>query len=403
MYCLQTVVTHLCSSECWTNTHHEVATAVELKQRELDAKEKQINVERDALALSLQQLQDQRKQLQKSSVIKEDPGKSSQGGWLASVEDSRFQGITITMPSFLIPWLYKADFDPSSGAVECSCMFAFSHNGLTKRCLSRISEKAAFSTERCSVCFEDAPKPYGLSCNSGHFVCDGCLETLVASNLQEGLGRNQRDEGHIWCPLHGHGCKSRPFNKQRLALHLSDELWGSFCQAQEEGFKEQGRQEERRLMEKRREFELQQEQSLRAQIDKNLNKVLPQKLKREHTISKESQVQQHVQHIKDSILTHRCPKCSQAFTDFNGCLALTCPRCGISYCALCFTDCGSDAHEHIRDACPWRRLADGYFMSVESWQRFHHQRREEKVGNYLAGVAQDVLPEVREAAQVLLR
>ena len=47
------------------------------------------------------------------------------------------------------------------------------------------------------------------------------------------------------------------------------------------------------------------------------------------------------------ILTDACPRCKQAFFDFNGCCALICSRCPCAFCAWCLKDCGADAHAHV--------------------------------------------------------
>ena len=59
-------------------------------------------------------------------------------------------------------------------------------------------------------------------------------------------------------------------------------------------------------------------------------------------------------HILEKIITLACPRCGQAFIDFNGCMALTCSRvgCGCGFCALCQEDCGGDAHPHVGGGCP---------------------------------------------------
>lgn len=49
--------------------------------------------------------------------------------------------------------------------------------------------------------------------------------------------------------------------------------------------------------------------------------------------------------IIDEILTLRCPRCKQAFLDFDGCFALTCGSCPCRFCGWCLEDCGDhDAH-----------------------------------------------------------
>lgn len=61
-----------------------------------------------------------------------------------------------------------------------------------------------------------------------------------------------------------------------------------------------------------------------------------------------------LRHIIDNVLTTRCPRCGQAFHDWDGCLALKCRRvgCTAAFCAVCLTDCGGDAHAHVQ-ACQW--------------------------------------------------
>lgn len=41
--------------------------------------------------------------------------------------------------------------------------------------------------------------------------------------------------------------------------------------------------------------------------------------------------------ITDKILTVACPRCSQAYDEFSGCMALQCSRvgCGCGFCAIC--------------------------------------------------------------------
>jgi hypothetical protein len=50
-------------------------------------------------------------------------------------------------------------------------------------------------------------------------------------------------------------------------------------------------------------------------------------------------------------LNLRCPRCETVFHDYDGCNALTCadPGCQAAFCAICLKDCGSDAHQHVRD------------------------------------------------------
>ena len=91
-------------------------------------------------------------------------------------------------------------------------------------------------------------------------------------------------------------------------------------------------------------------------------------------------------HIVDNILTLCCPRCGQAFIDFDGCCALSCPRCRCAFCAYCQSDCGKDAHAHAR-VCPEGR---GIFVSQAIWQEHTRARRARKVVEYLR--RPDVVP-----------
>ena len=52
--------------------------------------------------------------------------------------------------------------------------------------------------------------------------------------------------------------------------------------------------------------------------------------------------------IVERDLTLHCPRCGQAFFDFQGCCALHCmDSCGAAFCGLCLADCGENAHPHL--------------------------------------------------------
>lgn len=49
--------------------------------------------------------------------------------------------------------------------------------------------------------------------------------------------------------------------------------------------------------------------------------------------------------ISEEVLL-KCPRCKQAFHDYDGCNALAC-KCGAGFCAICLVDCEGDAHKHV--------------------------------------------------------
>ena len=86
-------------------------------------------------------------------------------------------------------------------------------------------------------------------------------------------------------------------------------------------------------------------------------------------------------HIIDKILTLHCPRCSLAFLDFAGCLALTCANCGCGFCGLCQRDCGDDAHQHAAN-CRWG--GGDVFMADEDIPRAQNRWRRHAIGECLA-------------------
>ena len=94
-------------------------------------------------------------------------------------------------------------------------------------------------------------------------------------------------------------------------------------------------------------------------------------------IAEEFEITASRKHIVDKILTLSCPRCGQAFFDFDGCCALTCSRqgCKCAFCAFCLEDCGDDAHTHVKQCggnflCRWRRLSGS--KEVTNEERFSH-------------------------------
>jgi hypothetical protein len=108
------------------------------------------------------------------------------------------------------------------------------------------------------------------------------------------------------------------------------------------------------------------------------------------------QVQEAKRHIIDRILTMRCPRCEQAFLDFDGCWALTCARqgCGCAFCANCLKDCGNDAHAHVA------RCNGDVFGSIHNFSQRQKQRQRKLVEEYLANPALiDVRVSIKQACE----
>ena len=102
-------------------------------------------------------------------------------------------------------------------------------------------------------------------------------------------------------------------------------------------------------------------------------------------------------------LNEQCPRCGAVFSDFNGCCALTCHRCGCGFCAWCLEDCGVDAHVHVAD-CP-RSLAPGrgVFSSLDILEDGRRARRHENIVSFLSALPRDVARAVASSTEPELR
>lgn len=90
-------------------------------------------------------------------------------------------------------------------------------------------------------------------------------------------------------------------------------------------------------------------------------------------------------HIIEEVLTLRCPRCKQAFLDFDGCFALSCSSCPCGFCGWCLSDCGSDAHEHVKScqSKPKDARKETYFGTKEQFEEAQRQRRRRDLKNFL--------------------
>jgi uncharacterized protein YjiS (DUF1127 family) len=84
------------------------------------------------------------------------------------------------------------------------------------------------------------------------------------------------------------------------------------------------------------------------------------------------------------VLTLKCPRCKNAFVDFDACFAVTCvyPTCTCGFCAWCLTDCGSDAHTHVA-ACAENVNNRSAWGTEDMFREHHRVRRARKCGEVI--------------------
>jgi hypothetical protein len=102
--------------------------------------------------------------------------------------------------------------------------------------------------------------------------------------------------------------------------------------------------------------------------------------------------------IVDEILTLRCPRCSQAFLDFEGCFALRCHSCQCGFCGWCLQDCGTDAHSHVA-TCRDKLGTDKYFGSEKLFEQAQRKRRLDALVLFLKTLGRNERAEVLRSIQ----
>ena len=163
-----------------------------------------------------------------------------------------------------------------------------------------------------------------------HFVCRECLDVHVSTETQSEMRRREQREGKIFCPSHPLECNACAYPDVALAQQLSSATFANYQSARLQ------------LLEKK----------MTAELESEMQKRLDAELRRLAQLDEEERkVMRACRDINENILTCRCPRCGQAFIDFEGCFALHCSRCPCGFCGWCFTDCGNDAHAHLRESC----------------------------------------------------
>lgn len=184
----------------------------------------------------------------------------------------------------------------------------------------------------CEICFDMLGTEAAACCQDGHFLCFTCMRDHIGHESGMLGQMPRRADGEVQCP--GRSRQSRCTNviKARDILAHGDDVFQMY---------------------------------IHGRVLANSKEIPPTTPKASPQLSGCNAVRAFVQHIRESILTPSCPRCNQVFVDFDGCVALTCHRCKAEFCGLCFADCGSDAHQHVRLIHPHIDL----FLSAEEWRR----------------------------------
>ena len=232
----------------------------------------------------------------------------------------------------------------------------------------------------CVVCGDEVSED-AERCERGHVTCDVCLCGLVVATLSADNVRASR--GLMRCPWRGalgrgtaEMCTAPPWTLEELRPRLDVDTAGAVAQAAVAAITVAHEETVRLRAE------------LAAGAGGEAAPVAPQL-----DGTRGERLDRWRQRFIESILTLKCPRCTTAFTDYDGCDSLTCSNtnCGAFFCALCLMpfDSGGKCHTHVAQA---RHHADGFVGlhgGAERFRRFHAIRRRGLIETRVTGVPED--------------
>eukprot|EP00927_Polykrikos_kofoidii_P025754 TRINITY_DN23079_c0_g1_i1.p1 TRINITY_DN23079_c0_g1~~TRINITY_DN23079_c0_g1_i1.p1 ORF type:complete len:1105 (+),score=171.44 TRINITY_DN23079_c0_g1_i1:479-3316(+) len=227
---------------------------------------------------------------------------------------------------------------------------------------------------QCIICLETRTLQDGLECAdvAAHFLCSDCLAGHVCTEAGKELRLVAACEGRIRCPEPS--CSGVTFDDVDLARKVPAHAFEKYLACRQKVLEAQ----------LAREMEAAMQTQLRAELQRLANL---DELRRAVLLA--------VSHIQEEILTLKCPRCEQAFCDFDGCLALTCSRCSCRFCGWCLKDCGKDAHRHVR-TCPEKRGKDPFFATMVEFKEAVKLRQRGLVTAFLATLRAEVRRKVEQ-------
>ena len=253
---------------------------------------------------------------------------------------------------------------------------------------SEVASAASAAQQRtCQVCFCECDLAAGLECSPPagappHFLCNGCLEQYVGGQVANHTDANLRrfeQRGGVRCshfiapragqPVVAESCRAPVYTDAALAAHLPDTTFALYFQAKAKVA------EQRIHVEAERGFAAE-----RAALEARIA-----------TLDQDERARQVRNHVVERILNPACPRCGQAFVDFDGCFALSCSRVGCplpacGFCAYCLHDANGDAHHHVAN-CP-HNIAPGrsVWATLESFREAQRRRCTRMMREYLANL-----------------
>lgn len=230
----------------------------------------------------------------------------------------------------------------------------------------------------CCICFEEQPSEAGLSCglHDAHFVCDACLDRYVIAECSpDADGTAAASDGTLACPgrqLEGGQRCSASYDSQAIARHVTSEAFQAYWAYRN------------RLAEARIAAEMEDALHAKAEAEAKRDEASRQRI------------------LIGEMMTLKCPRCGQAFQDFEHCFAVRCsrPTCQTNFCGWCLVDCGADAHHHINHQCAVAKMFNPktpVWGTPEQFEAAHRLRRQNLLQAQLKQFESSLLREVLEA------
>ena len=205
----------------------------------------------------------------------------------------------------------------------------------------------------CCICYDDTEDVFCTS--HRHALCQECFENHILAET-----KHIDFKGTVKCPLHRiHECDCEGYTVSFIAKHVPDKVFTEYD---------------------RKRYEV-KEKYLITKIEDDFKK----KLALEQSMT---ELEKDRQHVVDNILTLRCPKCSQAYHDFDGCLSLMCSKCKCHFCARCHhrsVDSKTN-HDHVATCAVGGKLKNGWFFATKNEIfKFQNHMRTQKLKLFLKG------------------
>lgn len=221
------------------------------------------------------------------------------------------------------------------------------------------------------LCDEAVQSTGCVECPSGHVTCAGCFTQQVVSEAGAHYEMPRRADGEVQCA----GRKPNSTNRCGHLFSASSIAECGECA-----------------------LDSYIQSRIRASVAADCRERRASEVGQQSKIEDFTAVDKLKAEVRENILTLRCPRigCGQAFVDFDGCNAPTCHTCGCGFCAICFKDCGEDAHDHIRDVHGSQNL----FWRHERWLEHIEQRRKEQLQELFGDIERCINDEVGKDVSV---